>query len=44
VPWSSDLTLKKSIAKAKECNYSVGFTETLSDIDTIDDLKRAGLI
>jgi rSAM/selenodomain-associated transferase 1 len=43
VPWSSDQTLKKSISKAQECNYSIGFTETLSDIDTIDDLKRAGL-
>ena len=44
VPWSSDQTLKNSLSKADECNYSVGFTETLSDIDTIDDLKRAGLI
>lgn len=43
VPWSSDQTLKKSILKAEEYNYSVDFTETLSDIDTIDDLKRAGL-
>lgn len=43
VPWSSDQTLKKSILKAEQYNYSVDFTETLSDIDTIDDLKRAGL-
>jgi rSAM/selenodomain-associated transferase 1 len=44
VPWSSDQTLEISLRRSKQHNYSVGFTETLSDIDTIDDVKRAGLL
>lgn len=43
VPWSSGQTLQRSLNKAGLHGYSVGFTETLSDIDTIEDLKRAGL-
>lgn len=43
VPWSSGQTLQKSLKKAGLYGYSVGFTETLSDIDTIEDLKRSGL-
>jgi rSAM/selenodomain-associated transferase 1 len=44
VPWSSDRTLEKSLDQSKKFNYSVGFTDTLNDIDTIDDVKRAGLL
>lgn len=44
VPWSSAQTLKKSLDQAKQFGYTVGFTETLSDIDTIEDVKRAGLL
>lgn len=44
VPWSSDQTLEKSLDKSRKFNYSAGFTDTLSDIDTIDDLKRSGLL
>ena len=44
VPWSSDQTLKKSIEQAKRFHYSIGFTKTLSDIDTIDDVKNSGLL
>lgn len=44
VPWSSDQTLEISLRRSKQYNYSVGFTERLSDIDTIDDVKRAGLL
>jgi rSAM/selenodomain-associated transferase 1 len=44
VPWSSDQTLEKSLDQSKTFNYSVCFIDTLSDIDTIDDVKRAGLL
>lgn len=44
IPWSSDQTLKKSLEKAGRSGYSFELTETLSDIDTIDDVKRAGLL
>jgi rSAM/selenodomain-associated transferase 1 len=44
VPWSSDQTLKKSIEQAKKSGYSIAFTEMLSDIDTIEDARRAGLL
>ncbi len=44
IPWSSDQTLKKSIEQAKRFNHSIGFTKTLSDIDTIDDVRNAGLL
>ena len=43
VPWSSVQTLQRSLKKAELHGYSVGFTETLSDIDTVEDLKRSGL-
>jgi rSAM/selenodomain-associated transferase 1 len=42
VPWSSDVTLAQSLKQAKRYGYSFGFTDTLSDIDTIEDLKRSG--
>ncbi|MEN8265359.1 MAG: glycosyltransferase, partial [Nitrospirota bacterium] len=44
IPWSSDQTLKKSIEQAKRFHFSIGLTKTLSDIDTIDDVKNAGLL
>ena len=44
IPWSSDETLRKSLDQSDKFNYSVGFTDTLRDIDTIDDVKRAALL
>ncbi|HDH05203.1 MAG TPA: glycosyltransferase [Nitrospirae bacterium] len=44
VPWSSDQTLNRSLEQAKRFGYSVGFTEMLSDIDTIEDVKRTGFL
>ena len=43
VPWSSEHTLKESCRQAGKFGYTVGFTEMLSDIDTIDDIHRSGL-
>lgn len=42
VPWSSAETLQKSLEKARLHRYRVGFTDTLSDIDTPDDLRKSG--
>jgi rSAM/selenodomain-associated transferase 1 len=44
VPWSSDQTLQKSLTKARINGHSIAFTDTLSDIDTIEDLTMAGFI
>jgi rSAM/selenodomain-associated transferase 1 len=44
VPWSTEETLQSSLDKAGHYGYSVGFTETLSDIDTVKDLKNLDLI
>ncbi|NOZ67673.1 MAG: glycosyltransferase [Deferribacteres bacterium] len=44
VPWSSEKTLEKSLYQARRHGYSVALTETLNDIDTIDDAIRAGLL
>lgn len=44
VPWSSDQTLRKSLTKARFHGHSIAFTDTLSDIDTIEDLTTAGFI
>ncbi len=44
VPWSSEKTLQKSLHQAGRYGYSVSLTETLYDIDTIDDARRAGLL
>lgn len=44
IPWSSEKTLETSLVQAKIICCTVGFTDTLSDIDTIDDVKRAGLL
>lgn len=44
IPWSSDRTLKASIKKAERSGYSVGLTEALSDVDTIEDIKNLSLL
>lgn len=44
IPWSSDRTLRESIDRAKKYGFSFATTETLLDIDTIDDVKRAGFM
>ena len=44
VPWSSDVTLQKSVKQADRYGYSVGFTQMLCDIDTIEDIRKAGLV
>jgi hypothetical protein len=44
VPWSSELTLKMSLEQAERYGYSAAFTETLSDIDTIEDVISAGFL
>ena len=42
VPWSSDQTLRKSMEQADNHGYVIGFTENLSDIDTIEDVMNFG--
>jgi rSAM/selenodomain-associated transferase 1 len=42
IPWSSETTLDISVQRARHAGRSVSFTETLSDIDTIEDVKKAG--
>lgn len=42
VPWSSDTTLSKSVEQAGIAGYTVGYTNKLWDIDTIEDVKKAG--
>ncbi len=42
VQWSTARTLRQSIERAEKFEYSVAFTETLSDIDTDEDVKREG--
>lgn len=42
IPWSSDTTLDRSVQRGRYAGRAVGFTETLSDIDTIEDVKKAG--
>jgi rSAM/selenodomain-associated transferase 1 len=44
IPWSTGEVLSQSIEKAKTLGFSVAMTEILQDIDTIDDVKRSGLI
>ncbi len=44
VTWSSEKTLEESLYQARRHGYSVALTETLNDIDTIDDAIRAGLL
>ncbi len=40
IEWSTKDTLKQSIRRAESLGLTVSFTEVLSDIDTIDDVKR----
>jgi hypothetical protein len=44
VPWSSHRTLEISMNKAKQAGYSVSLITVLSDIDTLEDAKKHGLI
>lgn len=44
IQWSSHNTLRLSIEAAEKNNFSVALTEPLSDVDTIEDAKKAGLI
>lgn len=44
IPWSTATTLKDTLKKASALGYSAALTETLSDIDTVEDLKRTGLL
>ncbi len=43
IPWSSEKTLSKSLSRTRDLDLTAGFTETLSDIDTVEDLKKAGI-
>ncbi len=43
IKWSTHNTLKQSTEKAADFGYSVALTETLSDIDKIEDLENMGL-
>ena len=43
IQWSSEQTLTMSLIQAELHGYSSGFTKTLSDIDTINDIKEASL-
>jgi rSAM/selenodomain-associated transferase 1 len=42
IPWSTDQTLKKSIEQASRFGHRTGLTDTLRDIDTIEDFKQSG--
>ncbi len=42
VPWSSDQTLSRSVEQAENHGYLIGFTDKLSDIDTIEDVMNFG--
>jgi len=43
IEWSSPSTLSESITKAQACGLKIGFVESLSDIDTIEDLRKTGI-
>ena len=44
VPWSSDQTLSRSLEQAGKSGCTVGYTETLSDIDSIEDVEKLGFL
>lgn len=44
IQWSTKQTLKQSIENAESLDCSIAFTEILSDIDTIEDVRQAGFI
>ena len=43
VEWSTEHTLTQSMEVARENGYSMAFTNTLSDVDTPEDIKRVGI-
>ncbi|PNX53058.1 MAG: hypothetical protein BV458_06435 [Thermoplasmata archaeon M9B2D] len=43
IKWSSPSTLSESFTKAQECGLKIGFVDALSDIDTIEDLRKTGI-
>jgi len=44
VVWSSKQTLMESLEQAGKSGHTVGYTKALWDIDTIEDVKKAGFI
>lgn len=44
IEWSTEETLRQSIRRAGQFGYSSAMTGRLADIDTIEDVKRAGLL
>jgi rSAM/selenodomain-associated transferase 1 len=40
IEWSTQKTLEQSTARAREQGFTISLTETLSDVDTIDDVKE----
>jgi len=42
VTWSSEQTLRESLEQAGKSGYTAGYTKKLRDIDTIEDVKKAG--
>jgi rSAM/selenodomain-associated transferase 1 len=40
IEWSTETTLKQTLAKAESLGLGVGFTEELSDVDTPEDLDK----
>jgi len=43
IEWSTEHVLRISIEKARNLGLQIGFTQTLSDLDTIGDLRRIGI-
>ncbi len=44
VPWSSEHTLRISQDQAEKSGYTVGYTQTLGDIDKIEDVEKLDVI
>jgi rSAM/selenodomain-associated transferase 1 len=44
IAWSTSRTLGETLKKASALGFRAALTELLSDIDTVDDLKRTGLL
>jgi glycosyltransferase A (GT-A) superfamily protein (DUF2064 family) len=40
IEWSTQKTLEQSTARAREQGFTIALTETLSDVDTIDDVRE----
>lgn len=43
IPWSTDQVLELTLSRAKELGLSAGLLETLSDLDTLEDLEKSKL-